>query len=363
MYITAKRKVSLSLLASAMLPAFASHAVVIYQDDNSQIELFGEVSAAAYMGNQKVYEEFNNNDALIDDTFGTLGVKGRTGDFIYRLELDFIRENWNGGTGEMVLDFDKAYIGYQLHPRHYIEIGMTDTAVDDFDGHGDLTYELGVETPDAGDQPRTVKYEFNYNELQLGASYSYKAESSSGADYGDVVSGYAGYFGQRGSLVLGLEKRHGSEGSSQYGEGTLYALGARFQATSALEFGLNGFIQHQDIAQQKTVITPPEGYKPGVYQYNQYERLKNSGLLVSMNYSLLPNLDLLASSNYERREEWDKYGDYWTGNETQWQEWGKERYWHTLGLVYRPTANMEIGTELSLGEAPQIGYAQAKVYF
>ncbi|MCQ1059087.1 porin [Photobacterium sp. ZSDE20] len=363
MDITAKRKVSLSLLSTAMLVSFSSHAVLIYEDENSQVELFGEVSLGAYMGNQKEYAEYNSNEALIDDTFGTLGVKGQTGNLIYRLELDFQRENWNGGTGEMVLDFDKAYMGYFIDSQHYIEIGMTDTAVDDIDGFGDLTFELGVEIPDAGDQPRTVKYHFNYNEFQAAASYSYKSESSSGSDYGDVVSGYAGYFGDRASLVLGLEKRAGSEGSSQYGEGYLYTLGARYLVNQELEFGINGFIQNQDIAQERTVITPPEGYKPGEYQFNQYETLKNSGLLVSARYAVLSNVDVFASSNYESREEWDKFGDYWTGNDTQWREWGKDRIWHTAGLSYRPTHNTEFGAEISLGETAQIGYASATVYF
>ena len=359
-----QRKTLLSLMVAAVLPVSASQAAVIYEEtDQHLIELYGHVAVAGFFSTDSVYGEFNNNDKFIDDTSATMGIRGFSGDFVYQLELDYDRENWKGGTGDMVLAFDKANIGYQITNNHLVEIGLNDTALDDVDGYGDLSYELGVSTPSAGDQANTIKYTYNNQLLQVSGSYSYKAESSSGALYGDVVNGYVGLLDSKASVILGMEYRAGSEGKSKYGEGKLYALGAQYQATPELTLGLNGYWLEQDTAQDKSTVKPEEGYKPGIYQFNQYEQLTDKGLLLSASYMVLPEFELIASTNVEQRQTWDKYDEYWSGNEAQWREWGDKRYWHTVGFVYRPTRQSELGTEFSFGDAAQVAYAQAKIYF
>ncbi|WP_036823736.1 porin, partial [Photobacterium sanctipauli] len=300
MNITPHNKTVVATVLSSLLIAPSVHAVSIYKHDNGDyIDLYGEVGIGGYFGAEYKSDEFYTDKTYIDDSYGTLGIKGLNGDLHYRLEFDLERENWKGGSGDMVTTIDKVYVGYELNNYHYIEAGLTDTAFDDYDKYGDFTFDTTVETGEAGDQDATVKYEGRYPyDIKVGISYSYDGESSSGELQGNIVNGYAGYFGKTFSIVLGLEGRGGSAGESKYGEQRLVGLAMRYSVTQDLTLGFNGFIEKEDIAQNKVAIdiTDPEDEK---YRFNDYQTLTNEGALISAKYDISQRWQLVGSMNYE----------------------------------------------------------------
>ncbi|WP_064604769.1 porin [Photobacterium sp. J15] len=360
MDVKTTHKTALAVLISAIFAAPCLQAATIYQDDNGDyLKLYGEVGVGGHFGADEDSGEFFSDDSYIDDSFATMGVKGKNGEIFYRLELDYERENWKGGSGDMTLSIDKMFLGYQLNDYHYFEVGLTDTAFDDYDKWGDFTFDTTVETGEAGDQDATVKYEGTYGDFKLGTSYSYNAKSSSGSLLGDVVNGYFGYFGERFSAVLGLEGRNGSEGESKYGEQWLAGFGMRVAVTDSLLLGINGYYEEEDIADDKTVVDVSDPNNP-VSVYNDYQKQKNKGALVSAKYIFNENWEMVASSNYETYEKWDETSQQW---DTKHHTWGKERIWGTLGVNFKPTRSSVIAIEGNVGEASQDAYAYARVYF
>ncbi|XAG21867.1 porin [bacterium 19PA01SH03] len=367
MRVLVSRKSALPLALSAVFLALSAsgHAARVYTADNGDyMDVFGEVGVGGYFGNKAKFNQFNADESFIDDSFATLGAKGQVGGIHYRLELDYLRENWPGGNGEMVTEVDKVWLGYRISPQHNIEIGLNDTAFDDYDAFGDLTIEGGAETKEAGDQSRTIKYEGHYFDLiRVGVSYSYRAESSSGTPLGNTVNGYVGYFSDPLSVVFGAEKRNGSGGEARVGEKTLYGIGLRYAITSDILLGINGFIEYQDEAQRRTLIKEAVGDQPAVYQFNDYQELKNHGGLVSLQYSLTPQWDLIGSVNYEEYQKWDKFDEFWDGDVDRWDSWGKRRTWQTVGVRYKPTRSSVIEIEANIDDSHYRSYAKATVFF
>ncbi|KLV08808.1 hypothetical protein ABT56_00840 [Photobacterium aquae] len=360
MDVATPNKTVLASLVAALLLAPAAHAASVYKHENGDyLDLYGEVGVGGHFGANYNSGEFYKDQYYIDDSFATMGVKGRNGGLLYRLELDYERENWKYGSGDMVLSIDKVYLGYEFNDHHYVEVGLTDTAFDDYDKYGDFTFDTTVETGEAGDQDGTVKYEGRYGDFKAGVSYSYDTQSSSGAVLGNIVNGYTGYFGKRFSVVVGLEGRSGSEGESKYGEQRLLGLGMRLAVTDQLTLGFNGFLEHEDIAQDKTTVdvTDPNNKQ---YVYNNYQTLEHEGALLSAKYALTPQWEIVGSANYEAYEHWDSESEFWDEKDT---EWGSSRTWGTLGINYKPTRSSVIAVEGSIGEAAQDFYVYSRVYF
>lgn len=367
------KKTALALAVSTLFVG-AAQAATIYENDNGDtLKLYGEVGVGGHFGPDYEYLEFHesqiaDNDkgygnelekSYIDDSFATMGIKGNYQEVYYRLELDYERENWAGGSGDMVLSIDKMFVGYKITKDHAIEVGLTDTAFDDYDKYGDFTFDTTVETGEAGDQASTIKYEGKIWKIKAGASYSYQAESSSGAALGDVVNGYVGYFGDIVSAVVGVEQRAGSAGESKYGEQKLVGLGMRVNVTDSIALGFNGYIEDEDKAQESTTVdvTDPQNK---VKLYNDYQTFRNKGALVSARYKFMPKWEVTGSYNYEEYEAWaihnEQYGkaDY---------SWGDERTWGTVGVNFRPSRSVVFAIEGNVGEAAQDAYAYARVYF
>ncbi|TKF15597.1 porin [Vibrio genomosp. F6] len=357
---------AIAIALSSLFIACGANAATIYKNDNGDfLKLYGEVGVGGHIGADYEYGEFYKDQSFIDDSFATMGVKGLNGKMHYRLELDYERENWKYGSGDMVLAIDKVFLGYDLYQTqgysHYIEAGLTDTAFDDYDKWGDFTFDTTVETGEAGDQDMTVKYEGLYFDvIKVGASYSYDSESSSGSKLGEVVNGYVGYFGERFSAVVGMEGRAGSDGESKYGEQRLVGFGARFAATDQIHIGVNAFFEEEDIADKKTLVStdPVTGEKS--YVYNEYETQENKGYLVSAKYIFTPQWEFTASYNFEEYEKWAMNNV--NANKTE-HSWGDERTWGTVGVNYKPTKSSVIALEMNTGEAAQDAYAYARVYF
>ncbi|KGY07298.1 hypothetical protein [Vibrio sinaloensis] len=359
-----KRNAVAIAISSLFLAANAS-AVTIYENDQGDFaKLYGEVGVGGHIGAKYEYGEFYEDKNFIDDSFATMGVKGQQGKMHYRLELDYERENWKYGSGDMVLAIDKLFIGYELwkseNVSHYIEAGLTDTAFDDYDKWGDFTFDTTVETGEAGDQDTTIKYEGRFlGVVKVGASYSYGGESSSGSSLGDVGNGYVGYFGDRFSVVVGVEGRRGSDSESKYGEQRLVGAGARLAVTDEFHLGVNLFREEEYIgtcAQKK----PNEFGVPECVLYNDYKPQNNEGYLASAKYVLNPQWEFTASYNYEEYEQWAIDNE---ANGAEESDWGDERVWTTLGVNYKPTPSSVIAFEVNGGEAAQQAYAYARVYF
>ncbi|MDF2154706.1 porin [Vibrio sp. CAU 1672] len=356
---------AVAIAMASLFMATAANAAAIYEDENGDfLKLYGEVGVGGHIGANYDYGEFYTDEkSYIDDSFATMGIKGKRDKMHYRLELDYERENWKGGSGDLILSIDKLFVGYDVLDNHYIEVGLTDTAFDDYDKWGDYTFDTTVETGEAGDQDMTVKYEGRFLDvIKAGTSYTYGGKSSSGAELGDIVNGYIGYFGDSLSAVIGLEGRGGSDGDSKYGEQRLIGFGMRYAVNDTIHLGLNAFYEEEDIG-SCTVKTSAENNPASdkdIVICNDYQTQENQGALVSAKYILSKQWELVGSYNYEEYEKWDPQSEVW---DTKQHSWGTNRTWGTLGVNYKPTSSSIIALEMNAGDAAQDAYAYARVYF
>ena len=325
-----------TVICISLITAINAQAATIYKNENGDtLKIYGEVGVGGHIGADYESGEFFEDESYIDDSFATIGAKGTNDDFYYRLELDFQRENWAYGSGDIVLDIDKVFMGYMLNDNHAIEYGLTDTALDDYDKFGDFTFDTTVETGEAGDQENTIKYEGSASDFKMGVSYSYDGKSSSGSALGDIINGYVGYFSKYADIVVGAETRLGSDGESKYGDQTLYTLGLRAYITDSFTIGLNGFIENEDIGNDAVTSGT----------FTDYETTENKGALISARYKVTSKVELTASANYEEYE----------GSE--------EDKWGTLGISYKPSRSVVVALEGNVGDAAQDAYLYSRVYF
>lgn len=356
------KKTALCIALSALFVGVNTQAATIFESDNGDsLKVYGEVGVGGHISPNYEYAEFFEDKGYVDDSFATMGIKGNYQAVYYRLELDYERENWKYGSGDMVLAIDKLFIGYHITKDHAVEFGLTDTALDDYDKFGDFTFDTTVETGEAGDQANTLKYEGQMANFKMGVSYSYEGESSSGAELGDVINGYVGYFSQYVDVVAGAETRTGSEGKSKYGEQVLFAFGARAYITESFAIGFNAYLEDEDIAQTKSVIDISDPLAT-TYAYNDYQTLQNKGGLISARYKLTPKWEVTGSYNYEEYEAWDIDSPYGVSPDKEYS-WGKERIWGTVGVNFKPYSSVIFALEGNFGEAAQDAYAYARVYF
>lgn len=348
------KKTSIAVALSSLLMAATSQAATIYDKANGDfMKIYGEVGVGGHIDTNKdhMVDEFYDDKSYVDDSLATLGITGRRSGMTYRLELDYERENWLGGTNDFVLNIDKIYVGYEFTENHWIELGLTDTAFDDYDHFGDFTFNKSVETGEAGDQENTVKYQGKYADLVFGVSYSYEGEHKNGQLQGDIVNGYFGYMSDFFSAVVGVEGRGGSDGLTKYGEQRLYGLGMRLQVLPELMLGFNGFIEDEDLATRQSGDA-----------YLDYQEFRNYGATLSVKYALRDNIDLISSANYEEYENWDVESPNFDFTELP-PEFGKERTWGSVGVDYWPARDVVLSIEGRFGEAPESAYAFARVYF
>ncbi|BDY05580.1 hypothetical protein F0521_26210 [Ferrimonas sp. YFM] len=348
------KKSTVAIALATLLGAGSVHAVTLDQNgDGDYLRFYGEVGVGGHIDTNPDYnhDEFYDTKGYVDDSFATMGVTGQRKQFTYRLELDYQRRNWLGGDGEFELAIDKMYIGYAFTDQQWIEVGLTDTAFDDYDHFGDFTFNKSVETGEAGDQENTVKYQAEFDHLIFGASYTYEGEHKSGALQGDIVNGYFGWMSDFLSVVVGLEARGGSDGISKYGEQQQVGLGVRLQVMPKLALGFNGFLEDEDLATRKSGDV-----------YLGYETFRNYGLTLTSKYDLADRWEIIASANHEEYEGWDLIGPNFDYSE-QPPEYGKDRRWGSIGFNYRPAKDIVLSLEGRFGEAPEAGYAYARMYF
>ncbi|WP_133405712.1 porin [Parashewanella tropica] len=347
-------KSTTAIAIAAMLSAGSASAVILHGDKNGDhVRLFGEVGVGGHFATNAKYnhDEFFDTKGYVDDSFATLGVTGKRQQFTYRLELDYQRRNWLGGDGEFELAIDKMYVGYNITDQQWVEFGLTDTAFDDYDHFGDFTFNKAVETGEAGDQENTVKYQAKFENLIAGASYSYDGEHKSGKLQGDIINGYVGWMSDTISVVIGLETRGGSDGISKYGKQKQIGLGARYKAMSNLSFGVNAFLEDEDLSTRKSGKV-----------FLDYQTFRNKGLTVSAKYDLNDRWEIISSVNHEEYEGWDLISPNYDYTKLPPQH-GKDRRWASLGFNFRPAKDIVLSVEGRAGEAPEAAYAYARMYF
>ena len=352
----------LAIMATTVFISNQSHGLNIYEDQyGHKIDLYGEIGNGGHFNADNKYGEFNSDEEFIDDSFASLGIKGTYDKIYYKLEMDYLRENWQGGSGDMVLEIDKGYFGYLFTSNHALEMGLTDTAFDDYDSYGDFTFDTTVETGEASDQGSTIKYEGQWGYLKFGSSFSFKGKSESGSELGNVSNGYLGLFTDALSIVAGLETLQGSEGVSKQGKKKLAGLGLRLNLGDSFSIGLNGFYEEEYLARSRTPISTASNNDEFTYIYNQYEKLENKGWLASSKVTFNEKWELVMSHNYEEYGQWDESNTQF-GDVTKYT-WGKERVWQTLGINFKPYPSVIIAAEGSVGEADQSLYAYTRIYF
>jgi len=357
---------ALSSVPASSLELFADAA------NQTQVEMYGRIAPAAFVGTEKVYRNFYDEQSVIDDTRATLGVKGSVKETFWKLELDYDRMNFPGGSGDMELQVDKAYVGHKFNENHSLSFGLMNSALDDVDRYGQTALETMVELPTAQDQDQSIKYEVSYGPVVAATSFSYKAESQAGEAFGDTWNGYVGLEFNIIGVRLGAENRTGSEGDSRFGKGRLYTIGARVSPLDNLTFKLNAYTLKTHLAQRAfladgvtavDLYTTDEDRQGSLYRYNQYEENEWQGSEFGVTYQVNDQLTLSASWNYEERDEWDRGSEYWTGNQEQYDEWGDSREWQTLTVRYMLNSDTELAVEASPGEAAQSGYSRITVFF
>ncbi|WP_095498981.1 hypothetical protein [Paraferrimonas haliotis] len=348
------KKTAIAIALSTLFGATVVNAATLEQSDNGDFaSLYGEVGVGGYIATNPDYNynELYDTKGYVDDSFATMGVTGERDKFIYRLELDYQRRNWRGGDGEFELAIDKVYIGYRFDDHQWVQAGLTDTAFDRYDHFGDYTFNESVKTREAGDQENTLKYEAAFDNLVYGVSYSYEGKHKNGDAQGDIVNGYVGWMSEYVSAVVGLEGRGGSDGESKYGKQRLAGFGMRVKTLPHLFFGVNGFVEDEDLSTRKSGDV-----------YLNYETFRNMGVTLTSKYELNKSTDIIASINHEQYESWDVESPNYDYTKLE-PEYGKARRWGSLGVNYRPTKGIELSLEGRIGEAPEAAYAYTRIYF
>jgi outer membrane pore protein F len=350
------KKSTIAIAIVAMFSAGSVSAAILDGDSQGDhVSLYGEVGVGGHFDTHADYnhDEFWDTKGYVDDSLASMGVEGQRQQFTYRLELDYQRRNWLGGDGELELAIDKMYVGYLLTEQQWVEFGLTDTAFDDYDHFGDLTFNKAVETGEAGDQEQTVKYQAKFENLIFGTSYTYDGEHKSGAQQGDIINGYVGWMSDFVSAVVGLETRGGSNGVSKYGEQKQVGAGIRFNLMPDLTLGLNGFLEEEDLATRKS---------GDAKTYLDYQTFTNKGVTFSAKYDLGEHWEIISSVNHEEYEGWDLIGPNYDYSKLA-PKYGKERRWASLGFNYLPARDIVLSLEGRVGEAPEAAYAFARMYF
>lgn len=245
------KKAVVALSIAAALTGLNANAGTVYKKDNGD---YLKVYGGAEIGGTFVFDEDKGSDyqrtgkTYVDDSFATIGIKGQTGKFFGKFELDAERTNWtNENNFQLVMD--KVYGGYEIAPKHTIEYGRTDTAYDHYDAFGDPTAELGIEVSEAGDQDDTLKYRGQFGSIKMGVSYSQRGWDYSAADggyktdsrEGQVWNGYVGFFGDTFTVIGAAESvddrgdiysLHGEAELGDFTLGGFYSISDREKANS-----------------------------------------------------------------------------------------------------------------------------------
>ena len=329
-----------TILAVALttLLSGAAHAATVYKNDNGDnIKVYGGAEVGGWVANDTP-DGVNHGTNYVDDSFATIGLKGQTGDFFAKFELDAERTPWTDDNNFQFV-IDKVYVGYNLAEGHSIELGRTDTAYDHFDSFGDFSVNEAAGVSEAGDQDNTIKYRGQFGNIQLGVSYSMegndyeedirpvfdkdgnfvdfedKGSYKTDSRFGEVYNGYIGYFTDQFTVIAGAE--------TVEDRGEIYSLHGE---ANFGKVGVGGFVSHSD--------RDSKGKDTTTY-------------LASGSYDISKQLQAVATFSHIDAE-----------NSKNNDSWG------TIGMNYQYAKNVKLSAEIATGgDAGTYGYAKTFFWF
>ena len=334
---------TLALTLASILSVGAVSAGTVYQNENGDnLKIYGGAEVGGTFVSDTDKTPFGPDSTFVDDSFMTIGIKGQTGDFYAKFELDAERQDWTADNNIRII-VDKAYVGYKFATKQSIEFGRTDTAYDHYDAFGDVTNELGASISEAGDQDSTIKYRGQFGNIKVGIShslegwdgtvdangdpekYSYETDSL----FGQVTNGYIGYFSDDFSILAGAESGDETE---------IYSLHGKVKLG---DFTVSGLVWDQtknfnkDESSEKNIV----------------------GANIGGKYKLTDKLSLLANVNYEDL-------DYVKASKVDYKS-----EWVVVGAEYKYARNIKLAAEVSMGdvlakgESGTLGYVKAYYWF
>ncbi|WP_434360092.1 porin [Parasalinivibrio latis] len=322
------KKILAAVLASLL--AGTTHAATIYKNDNGDnIKVYGGAEVGGTFVSDTDKTPFGPDTTYVDDSFATIGLKGQTGNFFAKFEVDAERQDWTKDNN-IRLVVDKMVVGFNFAKGQSIEFGRTDTAYDKVDGFGDMTNELGVGISEAGDQDNTIRYTGDFGKIKLSVShsmegwdgdtykdtltndkgqiigikgepvkYSYETDSL----YGQVTNGYIGYYGDSFTVIAGAE--HGDETD-------IYSLHSQLKLGKLTLGGL--------------IFDETKNFNGGTDS-------SEFGANIGGKYAITDQMNLLASFNYS---DIDTYTS--------------KAYFGVFGAEYMYAKNIKLAAEVAVGD-------------
>lgn len=307
------------LLAVAVAGLFVGgtvQAATIYKNDNGDnIKVYGGAEVGGTIVSDTDKTPMGPDTTYVDQSFATIGLKGQTGDFYAKFEIDAEREHWLPDN-HLRLVIDKVMVGYNFTDNHAMEFGRTDTAYDKVDAFGDVTNELGLGISEAGDQDNTIRYIGKFGKVKMSVSHSLEGWDGDTKDgepvkysyitdslYGAVTNGFIGYYGDSFTVIAGAEAGDETE---------IYSLHAEANFGNVMLGGL--------------VFDETKNFNGGADK-NEF------GVNLGGKYALSEQLSLLASINYA-----DVDGD------TDSSIYG------VIGTEYMYAKNLKLAAEVAIGD-------------
>ncbi|MGF1725459.1 hypothetical protein [Photobacterium nomapromontoriensis] len=332
------KKTVLAVALTSLFIGGAAQAATIYKNDNGDnIKVYGGAEIGGTLVSDSAKSPKGPDTTYVDQSFGTIGLKGQTGNFYAKFEIDAEREHWTADN-KLRLVIDKLMVGYNFNDNNTLEFGRTDTAYDKVDAFGDVTNDLGVGISEAGDQDNTVRYIGDFGKIKMSIShslegwdgdtvggeptkYSYITDSL----YGAVTNGYIGYYGDSFTVIAAAEAGDETE---------IYSLHAEADLGKVT---LGGLVFDQ------------------TKNFNGGKDENTFGFNLGGKYALSEQLSLLASANYADVEGDDDAAIY-----------------GVFGTEYMYAKNIKLAAEIAVGdvlegnngtESGVLGFAKAYYWF
>ncbi|WP_188008608.1 porin [Grimontia hollisae] len=320
-------KTLLAVVLSSLVAGTAQAATIYKNDNGDNIKVYGGAEVGGTFVSDTDKTPFGTDTTYVDQSFATIGLKGQTGNFYGKFEVDAEREDWTADNN-LRLAIDKIMVGFKFADHHALEFGRTDTAYDKVDSFGDMSNELGAGISEAGDQDNTIRYIGNYGSIKLSVShslegwdgetvdgepvkYSYKTDSL----YGAVTNGYIGYYGDDFTVILGGEKGEETE---------IYSAHAEMEFDN---FTLGGLVFDQ------------------TKNFNGGKDKNTIGANIGGKYALNDKTNLIATFNYE-----DTKGD------------ADANIYGVFGADYMYAKNVKLAAEIAAGDVLDKGESGALMF-
>lgn len=93
------KKTAICIALSALFIGTSAQAVTVYKNDNGDnIKVYGGAEVGGTFVSDSEKSPFARKKTFVDDSFLTLGLKGKKGDFYAKFELDAERQDWTEKT-------------------------------------------------------------------------------------------------------------------------------------------------------------------------------------------------------------------------------------------------------------------------